>query len=127
MLSPYLETALLEYVLHGVDFVPPESIYLALFTDDPGESLDNEVSGGSYARQFVGFTSVTQETDRAVAYNDADIEFADMPETTVTHVGTLDADTGGNLLWYGKLASARDVQAGYPMVVLAGELTTGLL
>jgi len=53
----YLEDAVLNAVLRNVSFTSPATVYVGLFTADPGEagSLANEVSGGSYARVSVTF------------------------------------------------------------------------
>lgn len=120
----YVEEAVLNEMLRGVDFTPPTSVYVALFetaTDDAGGGT--EVSGGSYARQTVSFTAATQVSGMAECSNDAAIEFVDMPAVTVTHAAIFDASTAGNMLYHGALSTQRDVAAGDTFKFDAGELT----
>src|SRR5690554_2264625 len=114
-ISNYLETALLNAVFRGVGFTPPGNIYLALYTSNPTDAdTGTEVSGGGYNRQPVTFTSPNQVEGKATIENNSDIEFAVATANwgDITHVGLRDASTGGNLLWYGPLASAKTIAEG---------------
>lgn len=49
--SNFLEGSLLDHVFGSVDYTPPVTFYVALFTVTPSDSGGGtEVSGGSYAR-----------------------------------------------------------------------------
>jgi hypothetical protein len=124
-LSQYLEQALLDHVLRNTAYTSPSTVYLALYESDP-LSGGTEVSGGSYARQSVSFDAPSASGDQSTVANSADVTFSDMPSTTVTHVGILDASSSGNLLLGGALTSSRTVSSGDPVTVLAGELVVGL-
>lgn len=75
--------------------------YVSLHTADPGETGANEVTGGSYARQSGSFGAASS----GQVQNDADIDFASMPATTVVAFGVWDASTSGNCLWTGWLST----------------------
>jgi hypothetical protein len=108
-LSNYLETALLNHVFGGALYTRPTTLYLALFTADPGDGGGTEVSGGSYARQ--SFTG-TVSGDTFTAATISDFPVATGSWGTVTHAGIFDAVTGGNLLASGALAASRSIGNG---------------
>lgn len=124
-LSNYLENALLNHVLRNTAMSSPTTVYLALFTSDPGEAGGGtELSGDGYARQSVAFDAPSD----GVADNTSDIEF---PQATgdwgeVTHVGLFDAETAGNLLWYGALTASKTINTDDQFVVSAGDLDVSL-
>jgi len=81
--------------------------YLSLHTSSPP---GNEVVGGAYARQPVTFVK-TSGPDPSVYKNNALIQF---PVATanwgfVTNFGIWSASTGGDLLAYGAVTSAKPV------------------
>ena len=85
--------------------------YLALFTAAPGEEGGGtEVSGASYARQEVSFGAPSA----GVMLNSAAIEFPVATEAWGTAVawGLYDAETGGNLVWYGDITTPKELLAG---------------
>ena len=50
--SNYLENKILLHVFGATPYTAPATLYVALFTSDPGEGgTGTEVSGGSYARR----------------------------------------------------------------------------
>ena len=97
--------------------------YLALFTGDPGEtgSTEDEVSGGSYARQPVSF----DEPDGGTMVSADDIEFpaATAAWGTVTHWGLCDAATSGNVWWTGAITTPKSISSGDVYRIPAGYLT----
>lgn len=114
---------ILNKVIKGTDFTPASTLYLALYTADPGEAgTSNEVSGGSYARQAVTFGTVAT---KAVS-NSATIDFASMPAATVTHVGLWSAASGGDFWWGGALAASKTTTAGDTLRVNTGDLDVTL-
>lgn len=124
-LSNYLETALLNAALRAVAYQSPATVYVALYTSDPTDTdTGTEVSGGSYARQAVTFEAPTD----GVAANTGAVVFAtaSAPWGVITHVGIRDAAAAGNLLWYGALASSKDVANGDRFEIAAGALSCSL-
>ena len=120
-ISDYLENELLDAVFNNGSFAVAQP-WVSLHDGDPGEDGANEVNGGSYARQSGSFGAAASG---AVA-NDADIEFADMPTVTVTHVGVFDAETDGNFLWGGALTASKALTSGDTARIATGELDVTL-
>lgn len=98
-MSNYLENQLVNHVLRGIAFNTPGTVYLALYSTDPGEDdTGTELSVNGYARQSMLFGSPTD----GQTSNGADIVFpaATADWDAVTHIGFRDAITGGNLLMH---------------------------
>jgi hypothetical protein len=118
--SNYLENKVLDHVFGGVTYNAPATLYLGLYTTDPGDdNSGTECSGTSYARQTIAFT-VTADT----ASNSAAVEFpvAGSSWGTITHVGILDALTSGNLLAHGALTVSKAIDSGDVFRVEIGDL-----
>ena len=122
----FLEDRILDRVLrNNADFAYtfPSSVYVALFTSDPGESgsLAGEVSGGSYARQLVAFSAVSSGSTS----NSGALTFpvATASWGTITHVGIMDALTSGNVLYYGALGTSKTVGLGDQLSFAIGTLS----
>lgn len=121
--SDYLETALLNHVFRNTAYTSPTDVYVALFTNDPGEGdTGTEVTGGSYARQEATFSAPSSGS----ISNSSDITFADMPSTTVTHFAIYDDVSAGNMLAYGELNSPSTFNAGDDAEFASGTLTLSL-
>ena len=96
--------------------------YLALCTSAPKEvDGGTEVSGASYARQQVEFG--TPKSGKMV--NSAAIEFPTATESWGTAVswGLCDAESGGNLVWYGDITTPKDLLAGDIYRINTGNMT----
>ncbi len=118
--SNYLENKVLLHVFGGSAYSAPGTLYLALYTSDPGDdNSGTECSGTSYARQTITF-SVVNDT----ASNNAAVEFpvAGSSWGTITHVGILDALTSGNLLAHGALTASKAIASGDVFRVENGDL-----
>lgn len=123
--SNYLENHFLDALYGGGTFTEPSTVYLALFSSDPGETGGGtELTGGGYAR--LALTTGTDITvSGSAATNPADIEF---PESTGTqgnaaYFGLMTAATSGQLLHYGSLSPARNINAaGIVLRIPAGDL-----
>lgn len=117
----YLENKVLAYVFTGTAFTSPSSsLYLGLFTTDPGEAGGGtEVSGTNYARQLF-----TMTTTGAASTNGSAIEFpaAGSSWGTVTHVAVLDALTSGNMLASAALTASKTIGTGDVFRIPAGDL-----
>lgn len=118
-MSDYLENALLDHVFNGVAYTSP-ALWLALFTTDPTDANSGtEVTGGSYARQTISFGAASS----GQVQNDAQVSFADMPATTVTHAAIFDASTAGNMLVHGALSASRTTNSGDTFLFPVGNYT----
>lgn len=123
--TDYLEDKLLDHTLRNVAYTPPTTIYVGLFTSAPGETGGGtEVSGGDYARQAATFDAAAN----GQTSNSADIVFpvATADWGTITHIALFDADTAGNMLYYGALSVSKIIQVGDQFIIKAGNLTISL-
>ena len=91
------------YITETLNLIKNDTPYLALYTASPNAGGGGtEVSGGSYARLPITFSSITSGT----MSNTASIVFSGLPNATITHYGVLNAATGGTLKVYGALNSS---------------------
>lgn len=122
--SNYLENKVLLHVFGATAYTAPATLYVGLFTSDPGEGgTGTEVSGGSYARQTIAFTVVNNQ-----ASNTAAVEFptASASWGTVTYAAIYDAVSGGNLLAYGALTTSKTIASGDVLRIPAGDFDINL-
>lgn len=69
--SDYLEAAVLDAVLRNTSYTSPTTVFVALYTSDPGDdNSGTECSGTSYARQSAAFSRTA-----GVGSNTSAIEF----------------------------------------------------
>jgi hypothetical protein len=119
-LTNTFETTVLTWLLTTSSATRPTAWYVALFTDDPGESgAGTEISGGSYARTAVTFT-VSGDT----ASNSGAVEFpaASGSWGTITHIGVMDAATSGNMIVHAALTASKTIASGDVFRIPAGDL-----
>lgn len=127
-LSNDLETKLINATLRGTTYTSPTTVYLALFTTSASlaeleaGTLTNEVTGGSYVRKAVTFDAPTN----GVTQNSANVTFSGMPAVTVGFAATMDALSGGNVMFYAPLAANKVVGSGDTIQVDAGQFTSSL-
>ena len=117
--STYLADALLDHVLRGVGYTSPTNVYVSLHSADPGRTGANEVTAYTGDRKVGSFVAASARTSST----DTDLDFEDMPATTVTHYGVWDAATAGNFLYGGAANSSTSVSAGETFRLPAGDLT----
>lgn len=120
-MSNYLENTLVNATLRGTAYTAPTTVYMALYTTDPTDADSGvEVTGGAYVRQPSTFVV---PADGATSLS-ANVTFpqATAGWGTVTHIGLRDALTGGNLLYYTSLTTARAVLSGDTLGFLSGQL-----
>lgn len=122
--SDYLENKLLDHVLKGTSYAAPTNIYVSLHSADTGETGSGEISGGSYARQLA--TSSFAAASGGSKTTNADLTWADMPATTITHACIWDSVTGGNALFLGSLTASKAVNGGDTFKILSGNLSVTL-
>jgi hypothetical protein len=122
-LTNAFETHTLQYLLTTDALTRPTAWYIALFTSDPTDtgSAGTEVSTGTgYARTAVTF-SVTGDT----ASNSAAVEFPAASGGswgTVSHIGVMDASTGGNMIVHSALDTAKAINDGDVFRIPTGDL-----
>lgn len=110
--SDYLENELLDHILgEGSRNYTPTTLYVGLYTASTGlesNAPTSEVTGGGYTRLNVSFGAASGGT----ATNNAIAQFP--PATTawgnVTHMAILDAASGGNVIFWSTLNSAKNIQ-----------------
>lgn len=125
-MTDYLENKIIDWLLRGQAFTPPATVYVGLLTAAPSDSAaGTEVSGGSYARVAVtsnatNWNSTDGDNDAAstgtdgTTENDTAITF---PAPTanwgsITHFAIYDAASGGNMLIWSALTTAKTVNNG---------------
>jgi hypothetical protein len=127
-ISDYLEVKLTQHTLGKVAFTMPTTLYVALYTSDPGDdNTGTEVTGTNYVRLAIAPAGWTIATGSALANNVNPVLFetAGSPWGTISHMGILDALTAGNLLWHGPLVTPRTVNTGDTIEWPAGTLNVG--
>lgn len=119
-----LANSLLNAVLRGAAYTSPGTVYLGLYTSSPSASgAGSEVTGGSYTRLAVTFSAASN----GAVSNAAELDFANMPATTVRGLAILDASSAGNMLFYGTLGTAKSTNAGDTFTVKLGDLSIALV
>jgi len=121
--SDYLDELILKAVFNGGSLPAIPVVYVALFTSSPGKAGGGtEVSGSGYAR--VGLTASGAlwgvNGPPWTARNVPKIDFgaaAGGPWGLVSSVGLFDAPSGGNLLYFRTVQTAKAVADGDPVVI----------
>ena len=135
-LANYLEEEVLDtYLRAGTATVPTET-YLAIFDDTAtaaeleAGTLTNEITGYTGDRPQVDnvLTAASQnESDEAEVTTNADIDYEDMPATTVQWAAVMDAATGGNVLAYAQSTddggAGTAVSSGATFRIASGDFT----
>ena len=124
-MSNYLENGLLNAVLRSTSYTSPATVYVGLYTSNPGEdNSGTEVSGGSYARKSATFGAPSN----GVCTNSAAVEFDQATASwgTISHVALLDAITSGNLLFYTDITTSKTIESGDIFKIAAGSLSVTL-
>jgi hypothetical protein len=122
--SNYLENKVLDHVFGGTAYTAPATLYVGLFTTDPGEAgSGTEVSGGSYARQTITFTVTGNQASSSAA-----VEFptASASWGTITYAAIYDAVSGGNLLASGALTTSKTIDSGDVFRIPTGDFDIDL-
>ena len=124
-MSNYLENGLLNAILRNTSYTSPTTVYVGLYTSNPGEdNSGTEVSGGSYARKSATFGAPSN----GVCTNSAAVEFDQATASwgTISHVALLDAITSGNLLFYTDITTSKTIESGDIFKIAAGSLSVTL-
>lgn len=119
-MTEYLEDRLGRFLLMAndqganPDFESPTTLYVGLFSGDPGESGSSatEQVGENYSRQIITFeetgTNGQFQNDSSVAWDPA---LGD-GWGTIGGIGIFDASTAGNILFHGALVASKVIGAG---------------
>ena len=112
-LSDYAEKLLLDYAMTAGSVTRPTAWYVALYTGAPSDSGGGtEVSGSGYAIQAVTFAAATSGAGTTSNTNAQTFTASGGAFGTVTHIGILDASSGGNLLWHGAMTASKTIADG---------------
>ena len=126
--SDYTENLVLNWLLTTNSATRPTAWYVGLFTAAPSDTGGGtEVSGSAYARKATGTISISGTA--TTAENAAAIEFAAASGGnwgTITHAAIFDAETGGNMLSWSALTTARTINDGDVFRIPAGSMTVTL-
>lgn len=118
------ENLVLAHLFGGAALTQPSAWYIALHTQDPTDAGNvGEVTGGSYARQ--NCTSWSAPTT-GLTDNGAEVNFAGMPATTVTHFSIWSAVSGGTCMISGALLQSKTTLAGETLRLPVGDLDVTL-
>ena len=147
--SNYLENEVLDHVLgEGArDYTPSTTLHIALFSGTASDVLAAleagtnaatagnwgyyEINTGSYARTAVNFAeaaggSATTSVDVTFPAATANYDNTAGSGSTVTCIAVVDADTSGNVLFYGQLDNSKEILNGDTFQVSTGNLTISL-
>lgn len=113
----------------------PSTVYVALFNSDTSTGLTSEnleagtitdeCTGGAYARQTISFGTISGGS----VSSSGNVTFPTATDGnwgTITHVAVMDALTSGNVLFYGLLDTAKEIQSGDTFQITDTNLTVTL-
>jgi len=126
-MSNFLENALINATLRNTTYTSPATVYVSLWTSDPGDDASGtevSTSGTGYAR-----TAVTMGApSNGVSLNTAAVEFAQATASygTVGWIGINDAVSSGNLLYHSPLTTSKTIDTGDIFKIAIGSLSVTL-
>lgn len=129
--SDYTENKVLNYLLRGEAFSVP-NMYLALFSSSnglepnvPASQTEVGTAGTGYARvavpSYTGFSAATSGQSANVSTFEFPVAQTDWG--TISHAALMDAETGGNVIWWSNLSAPRVVYSGDTIRFAANTLT----
>jgi len=123
-MSDFTEDLVLDWLLTNGAATRPTAWYVGLYTAAPSDTGGGtEVSGNGYVRQAVTFT--VSGTNPTTATNNAQIDFPAATGSnwgTITHAAIFDAETTGNMLWWGALSASKVINVGDIFRFPAGDI-----
>ena len=122
-ISNYAEKVMLDYMLGGATPTRPAAWGVGLSLGTPSASAGSEIATGSGYSKASG-TFVAAASPAGSASNSNAMTFGPFSAgCTVQALGVYDTTaTGGNLLFFGQLATARTLGAGDSLIINAGQL-----
>ncbi len=124
--SDYLENKVLDHILGGGDYTRPGTVYISLFTATPNDAGGGtEVTGGSYDRVDVTNNATNwpaasggaKANGTAITFPQASANWG-----TVAAFGIHDANSAGNLLYWGAVTPNKAVNTGDTASFAIGDL-----
>ena len=132
--SNYLENKVLDHVLRVTSYSQPSGLWLALFNNTSTATAANleagtltdetSTSGTAYVRKAITFNAASGGSAASAATVTFDAATANWG--TITHVAVMDAETSGNVLFYGAVTTSKTIETGDTFQVSAGNLTISL-
>lgn len=108
-ISNYNENLLLTWALTTASATRPTSWYIGLFSDNTGLLVDqpsSEITNGDYSRQTVSFAVAGLGSTSNISTVNF---YASTTWSTVSYLGIFDAQSSGNLLFWGAFNQPRIV------------------
>lgn len=122
-LTTSLANSLINATLRSVSYTSPGAVYVACYSTSPTNTgSGTEVTGGSYTRMAVTFAAPTNGTTS----NTNEVDIIGMPAITVVGLAIMDASSGGNMLYFGNLQTAKTTNAGDTFTIKVGDLSIAL-
>lgn len=115
---------LLNASVNGTAYTAPTTpMKLALATTASSASAaGTEVTGGSYARQTIAFTT----SAGSGVSNSGAVTYTNMPAATVTHCDVYDSNGTPRRAWWGALTASKTTASGDTLSFATGAVTVGL-
>ena len=111
-------------LMRGASIEAPEHCWLALFMSDPGDEGEDayEVNYQGYYRQQIEFSTPAEYDTGLAIENVNQITFgeAQINVGNITHVGVMTDQNGGEMLLYGQLDTALNIQIGVTPIFRPG-------
>ena len=127
--TDHTESLVLTWLLTNGTATRPTAWFVGLFTAAPSDTGGGtEVTGNAYARVATGTMSISG-TSPTTATNAAAIEFAAASGGNWGSIGwaaIFDASTGGNMIAWAALSTARTINDGDVLRIPAGDLDVTL-
>lgn len=130
--STYLENKLLDHVLGVAPYTAPTTVYLALFNNTSTQMTVNleanvitdEIGAADYARKAVAFSAAVDGSTS----NPTEILFDEAISNwgTVDGVAIMDAETDGNVLFWGIPSSIKTIEIGDIYKIKVSNLTVNM-
>lgn len=116
----------LNFLARNQSVAQPTQLYLALYSTNPTDAdVGTEANYSGYTRQAVTFGAPTLSGGAAAIANSALIQFGVVPSASgsIAYAGLKTAATGGDLVYYGSLASTYQMNQGVQPIIPIGSLT----
>jgi hypothetical protein len=129
--SDYLENKVLNHTLRNAAFTQPSGLYVGLFTGNALTNLEagtltDEVStsGTNYVRKAVTFANAAAGT----SLNNSTITFdpATLSWGNISAIAICDAVSTGNVLFYGNLTTAKQIEIGDTLQFVTNNISVSL-
>lgn len=128
--ADFLEDELLDHVLGNAAYTAPGTVWVALYTTAPTDAGGGtECTGGDYAREAIVNNAANWPAASAGAKaNGSVVDFGTASASwgTVVAFAILDADTAGNFLCWGDLATSKHVDNGDAAQFAVGDIDVTL-